>query len=107
MEPYYNHLNKKLDQLHQRLRPTRPNKERTKETGHPFYHRMENLTNVKFTTEEMKILNYGPQYSIEKTDIIIPTHPSRRNRKSHQTIGRKNTRPIPILSRQKPEANHQ
>ena len=74
MELYYNHLNKKLDQLHQQSRPTRPTKECTKETGHQFYHRVENFTNIKFMTEEMKILNNGPQYSIEKLILsYLPT----------------------------------
>ena len=74
MELYYNHLNKKLDQLHQQSRPTWPTKDRTKETGHQFYHRVENLMNIKFMAKEMKILNYGPQYSIEKPTLsYLPT----------------------------------
>ena len=74
MELYYNRLNKKLDQLHQQSRRTQHTKDRTRKSGHQFYHRVENLTNIKFTTEEMKILNYGPHYSIEKPTLsYLPT----------------------------------
>ena len=37
-------------------------------------HRVENITNIKFTAEEMKIPNYGPKYSIEKPTLsYLPT----------------------------------
>ena len=74
MELYNNRLNKKLDQLHQQSRLTQCTKDRTRKSGHHFYHRVENLTNIKFTAEKVKILNYGPQYSIEKPTLsYLPT----------------------------------
>ena len=32
-----------------------------------FYLRVENLKNIKLTKEEMKLLNYGTQYRIERS----------------------------------------
>ena len=64
MEPYYIHLNKKLDKLQkigQQPEPKQPNTEHPKETGHHFYPRVENLTNISFTkgnsAKETKINN--------------------------------------------------
>lgn len=54
----------------------------TKKTKHQqpqFYPRVKNLTEIKYTKEEMKLLNHGFQYSIEKplttysTNLIIET----------------------------------
>ena len=74
MELHYNRLNKKLDQLHQQSRPKQRTTDRTRKPGHQFYHRVENLTNIKFMAEEVKILNYGPQYSMEKPTLsYLPT----------------------------------
>jgi len=77
MGHHYDNLNKKLDTL-QAQQHHQNNKPRTNQ-GRQFYTRTSNLTNIRFTAEEMSILDMGLQYSIEKplnviwNDMIIET----------------------------------
>jgi len=77
METHYNNVNHKLDEL-QREKQTK----RKRDTYHQrtqFYTRTVNLTNIRFSEEELVLLNNGLQYSIEKplrkywTDLIMET----------------------------------
>jgi len=77
METHYNNLNHKLDKL-QRAKQIK----RKTDTHHQhtqFYTRTVNLTNIRFSQEELTLLNNGLQYSIEKslrkywTDLIMET----------------------------------
>jgi len=77
MGAHYNNLNFKLDILQNKQQ----DKNRTHHNTHGqhFYPRTVNLTKIKFTTEEMKLLNNGLQYSIEQpprkywTNLIMET----------------------------------
>ena len=75
-------LNKKLDTL-QAQQHHQDNKPRTNQ-GRQFYTRTYNMTNIRFTAEEMSILDMGLQYSIEKllnefwNDMICRVKPLRR-----------------------------
>ena len=77
MGHHYENLNKKRDTL-QAQKHHQDNKPHTNQ-GRQFYTRTSNLTNKRFTTEEMSILDMGLQYSIEKplnefwNDMIIET----------------------------------
>jgi hypothetical protein len=55
---------KKLDQLLQK-QPKRPTQHRHNEDCR-FYTRVQNLTNIKFNKDEMQLLKYGFNYSIER-----------------------------------------
>jgi len=77
METHYNNLNRKLDKL-QREKQTK----RKADTHHQrtqFSTRTVNLTNIRFSQEELALLNNGLQYGIEKplkkywTDLIMET----------------------------------
>jgi len=63
MDRHYQHLNKKFDQLSviQSNRSTQPQPE----DDCQFHTRVKNLTNVRFSQEEMQLLKYGLNYSIE------------------------------------------
>jgi len=66
MEQHYTHLNRKLDHiLHKQT------KENTRakhiEGKHQFYTRIKNLTKLELTQEEKHLLNYGMNYSIERS----------------------------------------
>jgi hypothetical protein len=65
MEMNYNRLNKKLDRLLEKQSkhsiPPRQDGNR-----HQFYTRVKNLTNIKLNAEEMQLLKYGLNYSIER-----------------------------------------
>jgi pantothenate kinase len=65
MDRHYKHLNKKLRQLSikQPKRSTHPRHE----DDYHFYTRVKNLINIRFNQEEMQLLKYGLNYSIEKT----------------------------------------
>jgi hypothetical protein len=64
-EKYYDSLNKKLDALQNKKQPYNRNaKKKQQETK--FYTRVNNLSQLVYTNEEMNILNLGFQYSIEK-----------------------------------------
>ena len=64
METHYTPLNKKLDHLLQKQlrRSTTP----LNNGNHHFYTRVKTLTNIKFNEEEMNLLKYGMNYSIER-----------------------------------------
>jgi hypothetical protein len=64
MDNDHKHLNRKLDQLLQK-QPKRPTQHRYNEDCR-FYTRVQNLTNIKFNKEEMQLLKYGLNYSIER-----------------------------------------
>ena len=64
-ETHYNRLNKKLDRLLQKqLKHSTP--PRKNEDRHQFYTRVKNLTNIRLNAEEMQLLKYGLNYSIER-----------------------------------------
>jgi hypothetical protein len=77
MEAHYNNLNKKLDNIQNK------HKEKTEIQDNPhgpqFHPRTVNLTRIKFTKEEITLLNHGLQHSIEKplktywTNLIMET----------------------------------
>ena len=77
MERQYENLNKKLEALKAQQHHL-DNKKRTNQVRQ-FYNRTSNLTNIRFTAEEMDLLNKGLQCSIEKplnevwNDMIIET----------------------------------
>jgi hypothetical protein len=58
------HLNQKLDQLQQKQQ-RRPAQQQHNEE-HRFYTRVKNLTNIRLDKEEMQLLKYGLNYSIER-----------------------------------------
>ena len=64
MENQYNNLNHKLDRL-QKEKQTRK-KTDTHHQCTQFYTRTVNLTNIRFSQEEIALLNNGLQHSIEK-----------------------------------------
>jgi len=64
MENHYNNLNHKLDKL-QNMQHGK-NKAQHNPKGQQFYPRTVKLTKIKFTKEEMALLNHGLQHSIEK-----------------------------------------
>ena len=57
MDRHYIHLNKKLDQLSVK-QPKRSAQPRREDDCH-FYTRVKNLTNIRFSQEEMHLLKYG------------------------------------------------
>ena len=73
METQYQKLNRKLDGL---MNST--NKQNTQKTVN-FQPRIINLTQTKFTKEQIKLLSLGPKYALEKepksyiNDLIIDT----------------------------------
>ena len=64
MDNHYECLNNKLDQLLQK-QPQHPAQSRHNDDRH-FYTRIKNLTNINFNKEEMQLLKYGLNYSIER-----------------------------------------
>jgi len=65
MEEYYQRLNKKLDHILQKQpKQSTPPRHNDK---HQFYTRVKNLTNVRLNKEEMQLLKYGLNYSIERS----------------------------------------
>jgi hypothetical protein len=82
MENQYNNLNHKLDRL-QKEKQTRK-KTDTHHQYTQFYTRTVNLTNIRFSQEEIALLNNGLQHSIEKplkkywTNLIMATEQSIR-----------------------------
>jgi ribosomal protein L37AE/L43A len=77
METHYNNLNRKLDKLQNKQQGTR--KTNTSQQHNQFYRRKVNLNKIKFTHEEMSLLNNGLKHSIEKplekywTDLVMET----------------------------------
>ena len=77
IEAHYDYLNKKLDKLLEKQNI------HTMHTPHKqqqcFYPRTINLTNIKFTKEELALLDHGMQYSMQKplksywTNLIMET----------------------------------
>jgi len=61
---HYNNLNHKLDNLQKNQHGK--NKAQHNSKGQHFYPRTVKLTKIKFTKEEMALLNHGLQHSIEK-----------------------------------------
>jgi hypothetical protein len=64
METHYNNLNKKLDKL--LGKKNKQNVYTLHEQYQHFYPCTINLTNIKFTKEEMALLDLGMQYSLQK-----------------------------------------
>ena len=73
MEIQYGNLNRKLDTLQAKQR----RENTTSNQQEHFYPRTANLTKIKFSREELSLLNHGLQHSIEKplntywTDLIM------------------------------------
>ena len=79
MESHYNNLNKKLD----KLQKGKPNKKKNVQPFNQQFHyhaRTVNLSNIKFTQEELGLLNNGLQYSIETPLKKIQDRFNHRNR---------------------------
>ena len=68
MDTNYNNLNKKLDRLldEQQRGNKASNNQPHNRQHHQFYTRTVNLTEIRFTNEEMTLLNKGLQHMIEK-----------------------------------------
>ena len=65
MLTHYNFLNKKLVRLlKKQLKHSTP--PRKNEDRHQFYTRVKNLTNIRLNAEEMQLLKYGLNYSVER-----------------------------------------
>jgi hypothetical protein len=65
METHYNRLNKKLNRpLQKQLKHSTPPQQN--EDQQQFYTRVKNLTNIRLNAEEMQLLKYGLNYSIER-----------------------------------------
>jgi len=77
METYYNKLNRKVDALQNKQQDNSRTNEH--QLGQQFYTRSVNLTEIKFSKEEISLLNQGLQHSIEKPldkywiDLIMET----------------------------------
>jgi hypothetical protein len=69
MESHYDDLNKKLDKLYDKQRGQ--TKIQYDNQEQQFYPRAVNLTKIKFTKEELALLNQGLQHSIQKQFIEI------------------------------------
>ena len=75
MDNIYQRLNKKLDTLTNHTNTKHDNKKNASK----FQARIINLTNIRFTKEQIKTLSLGPNYAIEKepkqyiNDLIIDT----------------------------------
>jgi len=99
METHYNNLNHKLDKL-QNMQHGK-NKAKHDPQGQQFYPRTVNLTKIKFTKEEMALLNQGLQHSIEKPlktywiNLIIETE------QAIKLLGVKMQNPFRILATKK------
>jgi len=80
METHYTKLNKKLDSVYQKTSQHKPIKENTQNNS-----KVVNLTNIKFTQEQIQVLSYGPNFAIELTpkkfinELIIETENAIRN----------------------------
>jgi hypothetical protein len=81
METQYTKLNKKLDMLlNKKTNQHNSNKQSTQNNS-----RIINLTDTKFTQEQLQILSYGPNFAIEQTpdriinELIIDTENAIRN----------------------------
>jgi hypothetical protein len=73
MSAHYENLNKKLDRLQlQQQQPKR--KKHSNHNDQQFYPRVKNLTNIQFDEEELRLLNNGLNYSIEKSTTSYFTH---------------------------------
>ena len=72
MERHYINLNKKLDQLSFK-QPKRPAQPRREDDRH-FYSRVKNLTNIRFSQEEMYLLKHGLNYTLKNR--FQPTLPT-------------------------------
>jgi hypothetical protein len=68
MDTQHNNLNKKLDRLiNEQQRSNKTNNNHPLNRQHDqFYPRTVNLTDIKFTNEEMELINNSLQYRIEK-----------------------------------------
>jgi uncharacterized membrane protein YheB (UPF0754 family) len=66
MKMHYDRLNKKLDRLLQKqLKHSTP--PRQDGNHNQFYTRVKKLTDIKLNAEEMQLLKYGLNYSIERS----------------------------------------
>jgi hypothetical protein len=78
MDGHYKNLNQQLDALQHKQQQKKHNPAHNNQTQH-FYPRTVNLTNIKFTSDEMNMLNNGLQHSITQplkkywTNTIIET----------------------------------
>jgi hypothetical protein len=71
MDEVYERLNRKLNSLtHQNARQNSP-QSRHKKHVHEKENRVVNLTNITFTKEQIKTLEMGPQYAIEKKPKLL------------------------------------
>jgi hypothetical protein len=66
-----------------------------------FYSKTVNLTKFKFTKEEMNLLNYGLQHSIEKPLKTYWINLIMETKQAIKTLGCIDAEPIPDIGRQK------
>ena len=69
MDAYYDQLNNKLDHLQQPKHKKHPNHKNLH-----FYPRIKNLINIRFNDEELQLLKYSLNYSIEKPTTTCLTN---------------------------------
>ena len=74
MDTVYERFNRKLNSLTQQNSQEIPPKSKRKKHVHEKKNRLVNLTNITFTKKQIKMLEMGPQYAIEKNQIIILTN---------------------------------
>jgi hypothetical protein len=77
MKQHYDGLHQKLKGLTGRLQQQNPNKTEKRERElqeQKFHHRIENLSNIELTNEEVEVLELGPQHCFKKTlRTYLPT----------------------------------
>ena len=66
MKEHYQCLNKKLDRLLQKQPKQSIPPRHNNNDKHQFYTRLKILTNIRLNKEEMQLLKYGLNYSIER-----------------------------------------
>ena len=74
MDTVYERFNRKLNSLTQQNSQQNPPQSKRKKHVHEKKNRLVNLTNITFTKKQIKMLEMGPQYAIEKNQIIILTN---------------------------------
>jgi len=71
MDTVNERLNRKLNSLTQQNAQQNPPQSKHKKHVHEKKNRVVNLTNITFTKEQIKTLEMGPQYAIEKNPKVL------------------------------------
>jgi hypothetical protein len=89
MDAVYERLNRKLNSLTQQNAQQSPPQIKHKKHVHEKGNRLVNLTNTTFTKEQIKTLEMGPQYAMEKNpkyfikELVIDTENAIKNLQSN------------------------